>query len=157
MYQSPNSKVDFNLEFDGFREVRRPPKLLSAARRWYEGGSGKDEAADDARFFGIDPGELVARAPRWSCPEAWDTTRTFVAAATQWRVPPAERLLGLDYAGTRAAALGWSGRGSSRACSPWSTKCWTFTEGRTVEIATAAVIARRPGRFEDVSRRRTAS
>ena len=34
----------------------------------------------------------------------WDAARAFLAASTQWRLGPGGELLGLDYAGARAAA-----------------------------------------------------
>ena len=39
-------------------------------------------------------------------PENWDIVRAFLAASTQWRLGPGGELLGLDYAGARAAARG---------------------------------------------------
>ncbi|MCY4027478.1 MAG: DUF1799 domain-containing protein [Acidobacteria bacterium] len=39
-------------------------------------------------------------------PENWDTVLAFFAAQTQWRHGPDGRLVGLDYAGVRAAVRG---------------------------------------------------
>ena len=39
-------------------------------------------------------------------PENWDIVRVFLASSTQWRLGPGGELLGLDYAGARAAARG---------------------------------------------------
>ena len=39
-------------------------------------------------------------------PENWDAVRALLATQTQWRLTPNGRLLGLDYAGARAAVHG---------------------------------------------------
>ena len=39
-------------------------------------------------------------------PEAWDAVQVFLASATQWRVGPSGRLVGLDYPGAAIAAAG---------------------------------------------------
>ena len=38
--------------------------------------------------------------------ENWDAVRTFCACATQWRLAPSGRRIGLDYAAAQAAASG---------------------------------------------------
>ena len=54
-----------------------------------------------------------SRSPAEVLPECWDTARLFGVCATQWRQSPSGALLGLDYAGCRAAAeamgIDWAG------------------------------------------------
>ena len=80
-------------------------KLLEAARRWCEAAAGPDELAEDEALFGLAPSRS-APADCIVLPENWDVVRTFLAASTQWRLGPNGELLGLDYAGARAAARG---------------------------------------------------
>ncbi len=48
-------------------------------------------------------------------PENWDTLHAFLAAQTQWRHGPSGRLVGLDYAGVRAAVRGLAADGLGAA------------------------------------------
>ncbi len=50
-------------------------------------------------------------------PSAWDAARAFSACATQWRIGPAGGLLGLDYAGARAAVRGVTADGLGKEAS----------------------------------------
>ena len=65
---------------------------------------GADPTDPAAQSF-LDPGE-PADTPDDVCevwPENWAAVEAFLAVETQWRISPAGGLLGLDYAGVRAA------------------------------------------------------
>ena len=65
---------------------RGPPKksLTAAALHWWRGGHGE----------------------HWIPPSCVEAVRAWCASCTQWRAAPAGGLIGLDYAGARAACKG---------------------------------------------------
>ena len=86
---------------------------MDAARHWAAGsrgnGGGKDEAADDLRFYGATDEaieELLGNDDDSDVFEVWPENQRplelFLACRTQWRVGPFGGVLGLDYQGVAA-------------------------------------------------------
>ncbi len=66
-----------------------------------EGGEG--EAAVDATAFGINLDLSEDRNVIWVLPQNMPVINTFISVSTQWHHGPSGQVIGLDYAGVRAA------------------------------------------------------
>ncbi len=84
----------------------QPQFVQSLSHNIFRFFSQSSTADEDARLFGLDLGGSARSDVFIVVPEAWDAVRLFVACATQWRIGPSGRLLGLDYRAARAAARG---------------------------------------------------